>query len=534
VTISFAAGATLPAGWSINRLKGTQVADGIQGYQHSTQHAAEYYGAKVQINPPAGVLIRAAVARANINALYEYAHFGSTSYFMKFYQDSLEVGKVGITKNWNGMARELWYRDFDTRCSAVPPLASDRITLEAAWQREDPSQYTVKLLDITFYLAQAATPTPTNTRSLTPSRTPSKTPTTIGCIGGSGRNGRCIILSPTAIPSNTATPTRTPTPQPIPTYTPLLGEYGIKIVNSQNLSWTAGELYQIYESVKNIAWAFRQTTNGFPPDDQSIFRKVYGINLSDEATWITLSRVPADPQGRRGFCRADNDFKTIYCYGNVDNNNLTEYTIVHEMGHLFDNQAGKISQVDGFDKESLTERMDSGIVIFDCDFTQGTEGERVMGETASGGIASWTRGERGWGSGPAKRQATGDSPLITQFQQNPLLSDFQNTVGSLNYEPDIQLAKNNRVFEAAADMFLNWVYRRRGGIPDANPCDDPVPGDWRGFRNTDWRDDPDTVGVFENVSTSATEGSEEEFRSGSKRYEWMYDEMNLIFDEQGW
>ena len=80
--------------------------------------------------------------------------------------------------------------------------------------------------------------------------------------------------------------------------------------------------------------------------------------------------------------------------------------------------------------------------------------------------------------------------------------------------------------EAAADMFLNWVYRRvTYGAPDwvinGNPqsvCEGPLEGTWEGFRNIK-DDNGDRLPELDNRLP------------GNTRYLWMDNLMNIVFDD---
>jgi len=129
--------------------------------------------------------------------------------------------------------------------------------------------------------------------------------------------------------------------------------------------------------------------------------------------------------------------------------------------------------------------------VFDC------VGAGVIGLVVGNG--GWTRGNRGWGSGP------GFSP----FQQH-----LVNENGRTPLEVD----------EAVADMFLNWVYRK---VTDTawtgNPCTYPEMGSWQGFLNINWLDDPN------GISDSRL--------PGNARFGWMENQMATIFSQHaslGW
>jgi hypothetical protein len=127
---------------------------------------------------------------------------------------------------------------------------------------------------------------------------------------------------------------------------------------------------------------------------------------------------------------------------------------------------------------------------------RGSEG-LVMGRRVSEG---WRRGERGWGSGPDN--------IYSPFQQHPPdHPDF------LSDDDPI------RVDETAADMFLNWVYRRRTNNPPSYAV--AVPGSWEGFLNLGWLN-------------NATSGTADPNYPGDARFEWMNRVISHIFSLKGW
>jgi hypothetical protein len=135
---------------------------------------------------------------------------------------------------------------------------------------------------------------------------------------------------------------------------------------------------------------------------------------------------------------------------------------------------------------------------------------------------SWSRGFRGWGD-LALEGAKG-----VRFQQN---ADYTYT-------------------ETAADMFLNWVYRRNTDVYSnlsQSPCAKPAfttmswrtlhdQDAWDGFRNiTDFNDGfVSLTPVYdfdcENSSQYPSCENPRERLSGNARYWWMEQKMQLIFD----
>lgn len=103
-----------------------------------------------------------------------------------------------------------------------------------------------------------------------------------------------------------------------------------------------------------------------------------------------------------------------------------------------------------------------------------------------GTTTAWTRGDRGWGSGPGLAQ----NSTITNFQQHP---------------PALYPGDNlqTQLDEAAADMFLNWVYRSTNV---------------GGFKNISW---------LGNCATST--GCDDPSLPGDARFEWVDEKMDTIF-----
>ncbi len=161
----------------------------------------------------------------------------------------------------------------------------------------------------------------------------------------------------------------------------------------------------------------------------------------------------------------------------------SQYTVVHELGHLFDYRTGN----------ALTNHLN--LPLNDCN--QGV----ILGQTQRG----WERGRRGWGTGPAQYQSSfGPVRLITNFQQN----------------------STNIPLEAAADLFLNWVYRlnNSGGVQPTNPCNAnprPTPGHWSGpgFLNAEWSATPHPSFV---ASSTGIPGTADPSLPGDIRYLDIY------------
>ncbi len=201
---------------------------------------------------------------------------------------------------------------------------------------------------------------------------------------------------------------------------------------------------------------------------------------------------------------------SIICNGHLRDNydgttqrlRASQYTIVHEMGHIFD----------GRTNFGLSGPIDGSFVLADCASPAGT----VMGIYQG----SWQRGRRGWGTGPQQYYNGSPTPtpipLITDFQQNP----------------------ENSAIEVAADSFLNWVYRTNttNGAQATNPCLQtplPAPTAWtgQGFRNREWSGTP--LPAFLGDSTGVT-GTPDPSLSGDRRYYDFDSRIRTIVATYGW
>lgn len=125
------------------------------------------------------------------------------------------------------------------------------------------------------------------------------------------------------------------------------------------------------------------------------------------------------------------------------------------------------------------------------------------------GHPTWIRGTRGWGSA----QPTSDANL-TDFQQHyvpPL---------PVNYTEALDVIRR----ETAADMFLNWVYRRTDTLGSTFSV---APGTWQGFLNMSWH--PQDL-RWSNCTAGCTDYS----YPGDARYLWMQDVINQFDALYGW
>jgi len=179
---------------------------------------------------------------------------------------------------------------------------------------------------------------------------------------------------------------------------------------------------------------------------------------------------------------ATNIPQSIVCNGDMTNGGfvVTEYTIAHELGHLFDYRSGTITDPG---LSVAMGRNATGVVnpppftLSSCISSDFGTYYQIMGNVGD----DWRRGPRGWGS---------DEPF-SEFQQNITNEDLES---------------NKEILEAAADMFLNWVYRYSSlppstlnipivttdALPPTSGCipvseqQNPPTENWQGFRNINW------------------------------------------------
>jgi hypothetical protein len=195
----------------------------------------------------------------------------------------------------------------------------------------------------------------------------------------------------------------------------------------------------------------------------------FGIEVGNTVTLTYPNADPGNCLSQREFTSLDvrmpaaiicNDHLRDQYDGTIQRLRASQYTIVHEMGHIFD----------GRTDYGLSDPIDVPFRLEDCASPAGL----IMGSGTT-----WVRGRRGWGTGPQQYLNTSTPPapvsLITDFQQNP----------------------DNTAIEAAADSFLNWVYRTNAsnGIPAIDPCLQtplPAPQAWGGpgYLNREWAATP--------------------------------------------
>src|SRR5690606_30716577 len=220
---------------------------------------------------------------------------------------------------------------------------------------------------------------------------------------------------------------------------PTLEDYGVTAVDCGLASNV------ILAGTEATAEALKSQFGGDPAVDT--FRRVM-LNAAQSRTEIEF--ICSDDPG--AYCETNNDVAPplqaqITCYDDVQ---LTEYTVVHEYGHVFTGRMGGLVAGSTYygviDQPPLTGTPGTPAPLLRDSLTQD-----VLGNTANlQGTPDWVRGQRGWGS------AASTPPAVPcNFQQDAYtVIDATGTAtpGALVRERD----------ETAADMFLNWVYREIG------------------------------------------------------------------------
>jgi len=305
-----------------------------------------------------------------------------------------------------------------------------------------------------------------------------------------------------------APPTPTPTPTPVPAG---LSDYGIEL-REDGLLWSASEKQALLVGVERVADVFTRfgVLGSTPP---LRFKTVMG----EWMVWLRLAETqPANSpyaiyyDTAAGECKVHDPIPSVIntlvvaCRGFMRQTNtwithgeVLETAVVHELGHILDIRSGN----------QLRSYVGASFMLPDC---KSPVPERIMGTSA--GNTPWLRGQRGWGSAIPLGD---DQQSISQFQQNPANSDI----------------------EAAADMFLNWVYRRTSDaapsnlpsdfVPNApslavqvtqlaDACTYPSTGAWEGFQNINRTGNPDPT------------------LPGNRRYWWIEGTLSTIFQNEGW
>jgi len=340
-------------------------------------------------------------------------------------------------------------------------------------------------------------------------------------------------------------PTATPTPLFLPTVTPqpppILSDYNIYVIDQNGNQYTQAEsiIYQgsskigralltkssidsnvdIYGvmtfrrvMVADASYLFSDTSDPviafvFYPQRPTINCQTYNVGGNP----ANILNIPAEVRNAIAFNSAYSGRTHQAVIGCSTGVVLSEYTVVHELGHVFDGMSTG---------EQLTARVQDtvnrGMEIMDTAYfsaqpypiaKEGTDGKTyvVMGSVNLDGVGpAWIRGDRGWGS---------STPLsdtqLTNFQQHYLPTP-----------PYPNLLEARR--ETAADLFLNWVYRTID--PNGRPPSSIAPGNWNGFLNQSWSANDPRWGAC-----NTTAGCIDYSFPGDARFEWIDDRMIEFF-----
>jgi hypothetical protein len=238
---------------------------------------------------------------------------------------------------------------------------------------------------------------------------------------------------------------------------------------------------------------------------------------------------------------------SIACHPDVA---MTQYTTVHEFGHVFDGRTNSELRllVEAPDPLTLQLRNMSN------EFVMGKRSYNLLG---SGLTSDWQRSDidtdNGWGSAALWNEqsywgpytvASGATPTLEPryipdigrcgegapvptpggstyptpdappfpFQQNPCTyPDWEASPGTVL-----------EMYEATADMFLNWVYWKNYGPPSYPPIGTPTPS---GFGNYTWR----SSGCYPDGCLESNPAD-----SGNTRGNWMNGVMTTLFDDFDW
>jgi len=339
------------------------------------------------------------------------------------------------------------------------------------------------------------------------------------------------------------------TPTPTPSATATDTAYKIRFSNELSLtasSWTVSEIAQIEAAVQNVGEALQIQLSASSPQDafnrvmvnNDLPEYVYFYRADGSSATVNIQYLPDGPsvqtvQVTIGGCQTFNSLpRVVVCnWGDQAGQyaSFPEHAIVHGLGHVFTNRSRYTPTPppppDPTPTPNVNER-DRGLLFAAIQNTQTggcsisfnvpslfqstqfpSECKRILDLRGTSGLImgldsdnEWQRGKRGWGSGP-------DS-IFMEFQQHPQ-GVFPNDFIPANVDIGID--------ETAADMFLNWVYRRRSNNPPS--YQENIPGAWQGFRNTSWSVNP---------------AIDDDNYPGDARFEWMNIVMGRIMFLKGW
>ncbi len=275
---------------------------------------------------------------------------------------------------------------------------------------------------------------------------------------------------------------------PLCTTEQLLGQYNVVLDDPEN--WTPDEQLILLTGVENVALAWQVWSDEAYSSAQEAFKAIMLFETTNTIAFQrrdgnTCATNPLNPE------ESDGKIASIACGDDI---NLTEYTAVHELGHVFSHRTGSdFRALLGSPAPLVANRQ----IVDNVDvFVFGVRGKFFASNSIPSNVrpdaliaapspqdpgrvrvADWQRGARGWGTSAAAPGPCDGSSAPTppnDFQQNPcLVTDYVQGITQTQTVTEQE--------EAAADSFLNWVYRVITQESDADP-------DWSGFWNTDWED----------------------------------------------
>jgi len=314
-------------------------------------------------------------------------------------------------------------------------------------------------------------------------------------------------------------------------------------------AWTLEELQGIMAGVENTAKAFFMLKYSGQTFDKVVARTLFNtvmgnfsvLRVKMNAGMYFMIDSDGDGDGdecvNKSFsaCTANyaqviTFYDTIFTNFSQGTQGISEYLIVHEMGHRFN---ARSDDGGGRTELSLYGRFDDANT--DDLYDYGTDKKRlVMGVTVTddNGViyANWVRGNRGWGTGPgAPFNYSGYLPISsicrtqTCRDQTEYITDFQQNSFSIG-DGDLVATnqdKESEIDEAITDMFLNWVY-----FKSTNGSS--------GFKNWTWIYIPEVVNPDCTAAITGTVGCTDNSRSGEARFDRMETAMTNIFNNRGW
>ncbi|MDX2140947.1 MAG: carbohydrate-binding protein, partial [Chloroflexota bacterium] len=310
-----------------------------------------------------------------------------------------------------------------------------------------------------------------------------------------------------------------------------LSRYGVVTART----WDPNELSQIQLAVEYTAQAFFRHYNDAITAQQTsplaVFKRVFYTSNRNRITFDRLG-------GSDAYCvtnknSADPDLARITCSGT--NLALSAETIVHELGHAF---VGRTA----LGNPSFLARIENPVA--DPTDTSGqlrdSNNQFVIGRRTvnfnGDPYPDWARSQRftipanidnGWGSAAAfpgrcdgRAGHTFNAAAPPRFQQNACdIQPWLYSQAPYN-DPNLTRIQDVEVEEAAADMFLNWVYRRTTA--------GTLIGVWQGFQNRLWEND------YNGNPCPASSGCSDPGNSGDARYFHMNRVMRELQLQFGW